>query len=75
MNDLRDDLPLLVALVRTQARFRTLRPSAEIDERLLMPRLRSDTSRRVARAILGKDDEVVLEKVRAIRQLALGNVP
>jgi hypothetical protein len=73
-SELGNDLPVLVALVRAQARFETQHPAVEIDEGLLSSRLRSETSRRVARAILGKGptDEVLLEKVRAIRYLALG---
>jgi len=70
---LRSDLPLLVALVRTQARFRALQPSVEVDEKLLLPRLRSETSRRIAEAILGGPaDASTQEKAQAIRVLALG---
>ena len=61
---LRSDLPLLVALVRTQVRFR-------VDEQLLLPRLRSEAGRQVARVLLGgaPTEAIVAEKAAAIRQL------
>jgi len=65
---LRSDLPLLVALVRTQARF-------EVDERLLLPRLRSEAGREIARVLLGgvPTEAIVVEKAAAIRKLVLGD--
>jgi hypothetical protein len=70
------DIPALVAVVRTQARWRIQHPDVELDVEKCMQRLGSEPSRQLARALLGVEvpsDPTVRAKAAAIRKLALGD--
>ena len=76
MSALGEDLPLLVAMVRTQAAMDRARLGATVDVDRICARLGSEEARLIARVLLGVERDAppaIGIKAAAIRQLALGS--